>query len=69
MDELTPICRNCGHSFKLHEQSTYEIWFCDFEDSSSSNFCICNEFVVKRTIGDDGDEIQVPYDNESYKWN
>lgn len=68
MDELTPICKNCGHSFKFHESSTNNIWFCDFEDSMG-NFCICNEFVAKRATGDDGDEIEVPYTSESYRWN
>lgn len=68
MGELIPICKNCGHSFRLHEQSTHEIWFCDFEDSGG-NFCICNEFVVRKATGDDGDEIEVQYDSESYRWN
>lgn len=68
MAELTPICKNCGHSFALHEQSTHAIWFCDFEDSGG-NYCICNEFVVKRATGDDGDEIQLPFDSNSYRWN
>lgn len=68
MDEMNIICKNCGHSFSLHEQSTHEIWFCDYE-GSNGNFCICNEFVVRQATGDDGDEIQVSYDSESYKWN
>ena len=66
MEEL--MCKNCNHEFKLHQQSTYEVWFCDFEDRYGE-FCNCNYFESDRATGADGDEIEVPYDDQSYKWN
>jgi hypothetical protein len=67
MEELT--CKNCGHSFKDHEQSTYDIWYCDAQDGEFGELCNCNYFESKRAAGTDGDEIEVPYDSESYRWN
>ena len=66
MDKL--ICQNCGHSFKVHEQSTIGLWFCDGVDEDGI-FCSCNEFVQRRATGKDGDEIIVPYDDQSYRYN
>lgn len=68
MEELGPFCKHCNHSFSIHEQSTLQIWFCDFENSSGE-YCTCNYFESKRAAGTQDDPIEVPYDNESYKWN
>jgi hypothetical protein len=68
MEELGPFCNNCGHDFKWHQQSTYGAWFCDFENELGE-YCNCNYFEPKRAAGTDGDEIEVPYDSESYRWN
>lgn len=64
MDELNFLCRNCGHAFKLHQIATFGLWYCDFEDR-----CPCNNFERKQASGRDGDEIEVQYDSESYRWN
>jgi hypothetical protein len=64
MDEMNFPCKNCGHAFKWHQQSTFELWYCDYDDN-----CICNYFARKVASGDDGDEIEVQYDSESYRWN
>jgi hypothetical protein len=68
MDEMNFLCKNCGHTFEWHEQSIHELWFCDHMDDLG-NFCDCNNFVIKRATGKDGDEIEVQYDSETYKWN
>ena len=64
MDEMNLICINCGHAFKCHQQSTFELWYCDYEDS-----CPCNDFKQKRAAGTKDDPIEVQYDSESYRWN
>ena len=64
MSELDFPCKNCGHAFSWHEQSTFELWYCDFEGS-----CQCNYFERKQAAGTDGDEIEVQYDSEAYRWN
>jgi len=64
MDEMTFICKNCGHSFLFHQQATFELWYFDFDDSGE-----CNYFERKYASGTDGDEIEVQYDNDSYRWN
>ena len=64
MDEMSFPCKNCGHAFKLHQQATFGLWYCDFEDR-----CECNYFERKQATGKDGDEIEVQYDSESYRWN
>jgi len=64
MDEMTFICKNCGHSFLFHQQATFELWYCDFDDS-----CECNYFERKHASGTEGDEIEVQYDGDSYRWN
>jgi len=68
MADLGPWCKNCGHSFKIHEQSTYQIWFCDAVDEFGE-YCNCNLFEPKRAAGTQDDPIEVQYDGESYKWN
>ena len=67
MEDLNLFCFNCGHSFKVHEQSVDDLWFCDFEDELGQ-YCDCNEYS-HRGSGIDGDEFTVPYDNDSYRWN
>ena len=64
MDEMSFLCRNCGHTFKVHQQATFGLWYCDFEDR-----CTCNNFERKYATGTDGDEIEVQYDSDSYRWN
>jgi len=64
MDELNFLCRNCDHALKWHQQATFGLWYCDFED-----ICECNYFERKQASGMDGDEIEVQYDSESYRWN
>ena len=67
MEELGPWCKHCGHPFKLHEQSTLQIWFCDYEDEFG--YCPCNNFEPKRAAGTENDPTEVQYDSESYRWN
>jgi primosomal protein N' len=69
MEDLGPWCKNCSHSFRVHQQSTYQVWFCDAVDNEFGECCDCNSFEQKRAAGTDGDEIEVPYDNQSYRWN
>lgn len=64
MSELDFPCQNCGHAFKWHQMSTFELWYCDFEDN-----CQCNYFERKRAKGTAEDEIEVQYDSDSYRWN
>jgi len=64
MDELEFLCK-CGHSFRLHQQSTFDLWYCDGDEET----CECNYFERKRASGRDGDEIEVQYDSDSYRWN
>ncbi len=64
MDELDFLCKNCEHSFRLHQQATFEFWYCDYDNS-----CQCNYFERKRATGTDGDEIEVQYDSDSHRWN
>ena len=64
MEDMNILCKNCGHSFKWHQQATYELWFCDF-----ANTCECNEFIKTVGKGTEDDPIEVLYDSESYKWN
>jgi hypothetical protein len=61
------ICLNCGHSFKIHQQTIDDLWFCDFEDELGQ-WCNCNEFYHK-AAGTQEDPIEVSYDSESYRWN
>ena len=68
MDEMSFLCNNCGHSFRDHQQSAFDLWYCDFEDESGG-YCNCNYFERKRASGRDGDEIEVQYDSDSYRWN
>lgn len=68
MEDLGPFCKNCSHGFKIHEQSVLGLWFCDWQDEFGV-YCTCNNFESKRAAGTDGDEIEVPYDDQSYKWN
>lgn len=69
MEELGPWCKNCNHSFKLHQQSaTPKLWFCDFEDEFGE-CCNCNLFEQKRAKGTQDDPIEVQYDSESYRYN
>jgi hypothetical protein len=68
VEDLGPWCKNCGHSFKMHEQSTLNVWFCD-KMNEFGEFCTCNCFESKRSSGTQDDPIEVQYDSESYKWN
>jgi hypothetical protein len=68
MENIGPFCKNCNHDFKWHEQSFDDIWFCDFENEFG-DLCNCAYFASKRAAGTDGDEIEVQYDSESYRWN
>jgi hypothetical protein len=67
VEEVGPFCSNCNHSFEVHEQSVDGLWYCDFEDEFGE-YCDCTEFYQKAT-GMYGDEIEVPYTSDSYKWN
>jgi hypothetical protein len=69
MEELGPWCKNCSHSFKVHEQSVLGLWFCDAQDDEFGEYCNCNYFEYKQGDGTDGNEFEVPYDSESYRWN
>ena len=68
MDELNFPCKNCGHPFFMHELATFDLWYCDAVDEFGI-FCNCNYFERKYASGHAGDEIEVDYDNESYRWN
>lgn len=63
MDEMSIPCKLCGHAFKFHQMSTYEIWFCDFSDD-----CPCDAYWPSQSSKSTKD-IRVPYTGESYKWN
>lgn len=65
MDELSFICRNCNHVLRFHQLTTFGIWYCDAIDEK----CSCINFERKHATGTDGDEIEVNYDSESYRWN
>jgi hypothetical protein len=61
---VNTLCRLCGHPFKMHECGFDQVvWWC--KDGN----CSCDEFVPSVGSGKDGDEIEVQYDSESYKWN
>jgi len=69
MDEMNFPCKNCGHAFKWHQMATFELWYCDEVDLESGTYCTCNYFERKQASGADGDEIEVQFDNDSYRWN
>lgn len=68
MDEMSFPCKNCDHAFKYHQQSTFELWYCDFGDDVDG-YCTCNYFERKQAIGTSEDEIEVQYNSDSYRWN
>lgn len=64
MEPLDLPCFLCGHKFRDHNQTeNLRLWWCDIGD------CPCDSFVPSKATGKDGDEIQVSYDSESYRWN
>jgi hypothetical protein len=66
MDPLNVLCKLCSHPFKDHSCSEdLRMWWCNGDLGS----CVCDNYYPKEASGKDGDEIQVPYDSESYKWN
>ena len=69
MDEMSFPCKNCSHAFKFHQQATFELWYCDDIDEEAGTYCNCNYFERKQATGTPGDEIEVQYDNDSYRWN
>ena len=68
MEKLGPFCKHCSHNFKLHQQNSLNLWFCDGEDEFGE-YCTCNYFEPKSALSTDGNEIELPYDSESYRWN
>ena len=65
MGELDSIiCKLCHHEFRYHQQTEdLKIWWCEAESD-----CPCDEFfpIQRGTIDD---EIIVPYDSDSFRWN
>jgi hypothetical protein len=68
VEDLGSFCKNCEHSFKLHEQSAMDIWYCDFEDRYGE-FCTCNYFEPKKVVEVGSNDLEVQYGDESYRWN
>ena len=66
MEKLN-LCATCNHDLEWHQETSYG-WLCD-ELQDNGEYCACDAFIPKRASGRDGDEIEVPYDNESYRWN
>jgi len=55
-------CKLCDHALWYHHENDSTNWYCSFAD------CICELYVPFYT-GTEDDPIEVPYTDESYKWN
>ena len=64
VNALDVLCYLCGHAFRFHNTTeNLKLWWCDVGN------CGCDDFIPTKATGKDGDEIQVPYDSDSFRWN